>query len=125
MLSCYTHALIMCILSAKKRLSTSQNVSLTCLECLQLLDLENNSIKDWCEVMLLSGLASLQHLWLGGNSLQRIALPLGVLLIPQLLPGHCNADWHDAIEQKKTHGVTKILPMPAVDRSSEACCFYY
>lgn len=40
----------------------------------QLLDLEDNNISDWEEVMHLSQLPCLQHLWLGGNQLQCINL---------------------------------------------------
>ncbi|DBB11985.1 hypothetical protein WJX82_006869 [Trebouxia sp. C0006] len=44
---------------------------------LQLLDLEDNNISDWAEVMHLSHLPCLQHLWLGGNQLQHINLQPG------------------------------------------------
>ena len=44
---------------------------------LQLLDLEDNNISDWAEVMHLSQLPSLKHLWVGGNQLQQVHLPSG------------------------------------------------
>ena len=48
----------------------------------QLLDLEDNSISDWQEVMHVSHLPCLKHLWLGGNQLQCIDLRPGVPCTP-------------------------------------------
>lgn len=58
------------------RLSASDNGA-PLFPRLQLLDLEDNNISDWEEVMHLSHLPCLRHLWLGGNQLQRINLQPG------------------------------------------------
>lgn len=53
---------------------------------LQLLDLEDNCLTDWAEVMHVSRLPCLKHLWLGGNKLQHVQLPPGML---PSRPMHC------------------------------------
>lgn len=52
--------------------------STSSLSALQSLDLEDNLLSDWAEVMHISQLPCLRHLWLGGNELQHIQLPPGM-----------------------------------------------
>ena len=52
--------------------------STSALPALQLLDLEDNCLSDWAEVMHVSQLPCLRHLWLGNNQLQHIQLPPGM-----------------------------------------------
>ena len=62
----------------------------TTLLALQLLDLEDNGLSDWAEVMRVSQLPYLRHLWLGGNELHHIQLPPGTPLGSCLLHNFCH-----------------------------------